>query len=173
MGQYYDIIIKNVNGDAKKFKPKDDGFKLMEFSDFNANMVDIICNELYHETCKVYVVGDYADETDAKNPLTPVTNQLLENLRHTKEGTPNKNIFNTRNKIVLNYTKGLYYEIEDNEPFKLFLLCSIGNGKGGGDYVGVASNECGKWFGDHIKIIDKREFDPSIWEHYEVVFDEC
>lgn len=174
MAQQYSIVLKKPCKEYEKFVPEQDELKLIEFSNFNSSIVDVICKELYNETCKVFVVGDYAEAKDNINSSSPlVNNWFLDILRGSNEVDYKTTVFNMNGKIVLNYTKGLYYKITNQEPFKLFFLCSIGNGKGSGDYYGVAKNECGKWFGDSIRILDEKNFDEFFWDEYKVIFNEC
>lgn len=179
MGQYYEIYLKSAAKGTKRYEPIEyDGNKLMEFSWLGSNIAKQICSELLVEPKRVYVIGDYASNEDDKNPNHRIDRLLelvpsIEELK-TTEITKYKNprFELDQQYYVVNITKNLYYEINPEEVFKLFLLCSIGNGYGGGDYMGVAEEEVGTWYGDMIQIVSKDNLDTKHCHEYTVEFDE-
>lgn len=170
MGQYYRIVLKDAKDNMESYEPID-GYKLMEFSWCPSDTTAFICNKLA-EPKRVYVIGDYASDSDNKNIHLDGA-RPLDILRGVKP-IPCKQVeYDYTNKWVFNITKGVCFPINSNNAiFGLFLLCSIGNGLGGGDYSGINQNCIGAWYGDFITI---REFKPGDSDNYapwEAIFDE-
>lgn len=171
MGQYYYVCIKNAKGNVKKFE-SDSGLKLMEFSWANEPISLTVSSELEKEPHRVFVIGDYAEASLQKNSDFPEIGEFLEDTNLMKEDPLTVNYFDYTGKYIVNYTKGLYYSVNEEDPFKLFLLCSIGNGQGGGDYFGINKELCGTWCGDMIGIVDAKTFNTTGFTEYGVCFNE-
>lgn len=171
MGQYYRIVLKDRDNTIKSYDPID-GYKLMEFSWSQLPTVSFICKQL--ETPKrVYVVGDYASDSDNKNTY-PDGNIPIETLRSIKPTHCEELEYDYKEKWVFNITKGVCFAIFPNSIFNLFLLCSIGNGYGGGDYEGINQEHVGTWYGDMIVIRPKTLEDFKNYNECSgMMFDEC
>lgn len=173
MGQYYTVILKNPQNEFHRYQPsRRDGQKLMEFSWAQSDIAHKTVEQLLTGGHRVYVVGDYAEDSDNKNEGALSYDIRLNALRAYEEEDCKTDFKYTKEYYVENVSKLLYYKIKQQDIFKLFLLCSIGNGKGGGDYSGVAEDEVGTWYGDVIKIVPEEELQKDLYKEYKIEFEE-
>ena len=124
MGQYYTVILKTPQNDFVRYQPsREDGQKLMEFSWVQSDIAHKVIEQLLTGGHRVYVVGDYAEETDNKNEGPVSYHVSLNALRACKEEECKTDFQYTRDYYVENVSKLLYYKIKQQDIFKLFLLC--------------------------------------------------
>lgn len=176
MGQYYEVVLKDATGNYSRYEP-DNGLKLMEFSYFGTSIVNTVLEKLRFAPHRVMVIGDYAEDKHLKNKDFDLSTVLpLDDMYNKVVLKPNTGKENDCEEYVVNFSKGLYYKIDKNDEywiiFKLFLLCSIGNGQGGGDYYGVNEDECGTWFGDMISVVPEEKLDKNLLKEYQVEFND-
>ena len=194
------IIRKNKDDyeQAQTFStyPLHTGAKLMEFSYYNTTYAKSVCAMLKRSPFKYSdedfkparfaVIGDYATDWDDFGRLDE-DDQLLCRLAWSHWGDPLMTTLPAskdpwvpwyqENRIfVLNNTKLEYYAVDpddcvNNEILPLFLLCSVGNGCGGGDYRGVHAELCGSWAFDEIEIIEAKEA-PTGYHELDIAFSE-
>lgn len=182
MGQYYRPCILKKDYKTSKSNPVDvtlvswdfmDGAKLMEHSYvgnwFVSAMCDLLSQEKYFGRPFVWC-GDYADEVEVNGVSTDIYEMASEkrdkqigdlakeyNKKFEENGVPTFG-------YVVNLTKKEYCTIpkhRDNELtiHPLPILCSSGNGRGGGDFDSVIENDerIGSWAFDEIGITNDIE----------------
>ncbi len=173
MGQYYTVILKNPQNEFHRYQPSsNDGQKLMEFSWVQSDIAHKVIEQLLTGGHRVYVIGDYADENENKNTDVVSYHVPLSALRALKVETCKTDFQYTEEYYVENVSKLLYFKIKQQDIFKLFLLCSIGNGNGGGDYSGVNKDSVGTWYGDVIRIVPEGKLQKDVYKECEINFDE-
>lgn len=189
MGQYYTPMLTKENGERVVYNGYVDGeytlAKLMEHSWWRNELVNAICEEVYHNPKRIIWVGDYSD---GYAPDEPTPNNLsLEEIQEihnyifrdeTAEVGVKRTDFTLDNKLLVNHTKKVcldgnsYYqkcvfdEVWCIHP--LPLLTAVGNGFGGGDYHrGTNLSDVGSWANDLISVED------TVPEGYVLVPDYC
>jgi len=169
MGQYYFPIIKNdKTGEVKTFYSHDynNGLKLTEHSYIGNNFVDAVLTQLTYGDDRLYWVGDYAEYDDLrKNPDCNISAEEFDAITDAANNLLNKqvDIKPIHLRYVFNLTKREYIDLDrlkeegprDAWDFVINpvpLLCSVGNGKGGGDYYDCypCADYCGYWAGDRL-----------------------
>lgn len=165
MGQYYTLVLLNIEShEYHRYKPVD-GFKLMEFAYYYDNMANLLSSEIYHKPKRVLVLGDYAKESEFKDKRY----QEMFNFKKLMELPEETEVyakFDYTDKYIVNLSKGEYIKLGNPDSNKLtifepLLLCALGNGKGGGDYYGINSELVGSWAGDILVIINEEEFNEN------------
>ena len=182
MGQYYRPCILKKDYKTSKSNPVDvtleswdfmDGAKLMEHSYvgnwFVSAMCDLLSQEKYFGRPFVWC-GDYADEVEVNGVSTDIyvmagKTKLAKEYakkytkKFDKDGVPTFG-------YVVNLTKKEYCTIPntnaENSEFVIHplpILCSSGNGRGGGDFDSVIENDerVGSWAFDEIGITNDIE----------------
>lgn len=186
MGQYYRAVVEDQKGtsvyrawanlvdeDGIPFV-EECGLKLTEHSSFGNPFSDGISAMLYKKVAHVAWVGDYANDPSIKNG-----DYFIKRAYGLGKKLKAKNIegctFNFRNKYLVNLSKNEFVDyskyldtVKSNNPYwsafnPLPLLTAVGNGLGGGDYMGKGSNWyrddstdnlIGTWAGDLLTIVD-------------------
>ena len=194
MGQYYNIIIKK-EGEAKvhAYDRTIDGeytmAKLMEHSWYLNNMVNAVCEKLYHSPSHIAWVGDYYNDDESEIKLWKLAYGSKGSKK--KYEMLHKTNFNLNGRFLVNHTHKIYLDCwhylvnsirECKNPeyagwviHPLPLLVALGNGRGGGDYRGDNQDEIGSWAWDLIEIIDWEELEPlkeKGYKEYKVIFEE-
>lgn len=192
MGQYYNIIIKEKGKETiQAYDRHIDGnytmAKLMEHSWYLNDMVNAICEKLYHKPSHIAWVGDYANENgddlelyqsawgdENKEP----NYQMLHKTDFTLNG---RYLVNHTKKLVLNcweYLKDSIKSPTNKDGWiihPLPLLTALGNGRGGGDYRGINEDKVGSWSWDLLEIVeweDKEELLKKGYTDYKILFEE-
>lgn len=170
MGQYYVLAIQSLKDKKIRTYESSHGLKLMEFTYYDSSLTTFFGNSIYHNPQRTFVIGDYADQKDFKNEeyQSMFNVKELYNIPVLSYGLED---FDFRDKCCVNLSQGKYIELNpDNEQniFEPFLLCALGNGKGGGDYCGINDDVVGSWAGDIVTIVEK-ELIPSTYQDFEKV----
>lgn len=184
MGQYYRGVILGNSFKKKKIVIKqvhspyrhDNGAKLMEHSYVGNWYVREYENALANDFYGSYFVwvGDYADE------IFDTDVYCSADIWYDKQMDKNKIIVNKRNdlnceyKYVINFTKKEYICIPKEKKDKLIihplpLLCSSGNGRAGGDYIGTNMKYVGSWAYNKIGIGNEI---PEDFKELKITFEE-
>lgn len=176
MGQYYVAVLKDIKGNYSRYE-SDGGYKLMEFSWYGAPIVNTVIEKLKEAPHRVMVIGDYAEDKLLKNKDFDLSTVLpLDDMYNKVVLKPNTGKENEEIEYIVNHSKCLYFKIDKSDEdwviFKLFLLCSIGNGQGGGDYYGINEDICGTWFGDMISVVSEDKLDTNLYKEYQVEFND-
>jgi hypothetical protein len=159
MGQYYLGVVSEA-GSRDEFATGivgyahahrlDNGLKLMEHSYLGNAVPGAVEARLAQSPARVVWAGDYADEEPDGTTLYFIADQspLL-------DGAP------VKYRYLCNLDKGLHVDLdgieEEDYGFRinpLPLLCSEGNGRGGGDYHGTSMELVGSWARDLIAVSD-------------------
>lgn len=156
MGQYYKpIIIDDNRKPLMAFYSHEfgNGLKLMEHSYLDNNFVNVVVNTMankFKKGCRLVWAGDYAEnEKGQKQNLYEMVSDDL----YCKKGNQHRNY---KIRYIINKTKGEFVDLWQLPTFNgstvhpLPILCSDGNGQGGGDYWGHNENMAGRWSGDVI-----------------------
>lgn len=154
------------------------GVKLMESLAWSGNsFTDFFSRLIYKNPLKCSFWGDYSYDEHAENQakerncdfnfshdeyLTLYDNIWGENSEDV-DFLLNKRHFNYRGKYLVNHTKKCYFSMtpfahkkDEWTIYPVSLLCSIGNGLGGGDFRGpVGLDDVGTWALDVISIEDE------------------
>ncbi len=173
MGQYY----YGVNTSKKEYVHPhhfDNGMKLMEHSWIGNNMMQQVCEMLepngrWHKD-KIVWAGDYMDDglfipkekqEQGLNlhQLVDLSDEFNEVEEVHKERKETVNL-DGKPKLLINYDKNEYVDLSSlpNDDYgwnvhPLSLLCSSGNGRGGGDYRSTNGEKyIGYWANDRIGI---------------------
>lgn len=169
----------------------DNGLKLMEHSYWGNNYAMTVESQLVRKKGawsppNFAVIGDYTDKDDVENGHDDTG--YFESAIEARTGAFSdqyivKNAKCTLDKdktyYALNWTKKQYVrmdccpEHDDEWPVRidpLFLLCAVGNGRGGGDYHGINEDMVGKWAFDQIEITDSKP--DETWAEFHPVFKE-
>ena len=190
MGQYYDIVTENENGERMHYDRSINGnyqmAKLTEHSWWLNPTMYCVCELLRQSAMRVYWVGDYADTAEPVNNMDEKMRdeiyqccygeQKLIDHTFSLSEDPDAIECNLSNRYLVNITKGLY--IDCDAYYKrcvrdgwcihpLSLLTAMGNGQGGGDYHGVNEEKVGSWAGDLLSVEDKV---PMLMKEYVVDF---
>ena len=180
MGQYYFPILLKKNWKLAKQPVQmtlyshefDNGLKLMEHSwvgnSFVRAMQYLIAN--YGNDLHFVWCGDYAD--GVKTHYYPNGVDLYSKASELTESNDDHYFF-TRNSIppvedlhdykyIINKSKKEYVVVPKYKPsvwqvHPLPILCSDGNGRGGGDYHGNSSKFVGRWAYDIINVSDDKK----------------
>lgn len=174
MGQYYEVLTKDVRGNYAVYNRRVSGqytaAKLTEHSWMGNNFVDTFCNKLYNKKLQVAWVGDYADDGKLVNGLTKEDVDAFYDMVYSrthglKEHGVRLNKLNYEGKYLVNHTKQVFINLDNYQVLNedsdgwiahpLPLLTAIGNGQGGGDYWGTNEDKIGSWAFDMISIVDK------------------
>ncbi len=197
MGQYYHAVVGKKDAkskdDIKVFSPfnvvdengEDAGscYKLLEHGWVGNFYCLCIEKQLYKNPQRVAWVGDYVEEDDlppvmaaAKADYVPAPEEVwgkdVKTPKQVYDG------FTTGGKFLVNHTTKQYIDMDayiercsDADGWQvnpLVVLTAIGNGRGGGDYVGEAGEEdVGTWAWHIISIEDEA---PSGYEAFEPTF---
>lgn len=186
MGQYYRVVFEDLKGtrvyrawanlvdeDGVKFVDQC-GLKLVEHSSFGNPFSDGISAMLYKKVAHVAWVGDYANDPSIKNGDYFTTRAYsldkklkAKNVKGCTFDFKGKYLVNLSKNEFVNYSKYLDIVKSNNPSWSAFnplpLLTAVGNGLGGGDYVGEGSNWyrddstdnlIGTWAGDLLTIVD-------------------
>lgn len=178
MGQYYNAVTKTKDGKItvysmqdKRFRQTHDyrmynGVKLMEHSWWGNPLCMTIISKFKNNPMHLAWIGDYAEPKEIE--AAGFSKTVLD--RNGRDYTE-KEFDLSSMKYLLNHTKKEYvdlkeyYDISVDDGWCIFpvsLLCSIGNGRGGGDYWDEYPNAdmCGHWAGDLIELSnDKPEYE--------------
>jgi len=157
MGQYY----IGVSLDAKEYVSPF-GAKLMEHSWINNGYLKLVEQLLspgnkWHKT-RIVWAGDYMDDDVFLEGEHEDT--TLYGVAHNEwQLADTSRLDGPEVKYVVNHTKNMYFALEDVPPVEdnpdwkihpLSILCSSGNGRGGGDYRDDEDKNVGSWAGDVI-----------------------
>lgn len=178
MGQYYTpIIIPTGNKNPKVFYSHDydNGLKLMEHSYLDNSFVSTVLQNIAPGERLIWL-GDYGEYDDliGTNPdmKAVFTEDKFEEIKELQgdKGDQYKvapPATRKEKQYVLNITKGEYIDLKEYREIiedqygdsdwiahPIPLLCSVGNGAGGGDYYGPDKEACGRWAGDVIMYTD-------------------
>lgn len=187
MGQYYVAVLirddKDGEGHAEYYSTwkADTGAKLMEHAYYGVPYTDAVCAQLRRpvyeynrdfEASRFAVVGDYHGDWDGFDALDEEY-KLLCQVVWSRWGdalerplqvrpSPWRTSWDDCSIYMLNNTKHEYIKVEpddivNREINPLFLLCSVGNGCGGGDYHGPDEDLCGSWAFDMVEIAELKE----------------
>lgn len=174
MGQYHRFVFLDNTGEpvlSLSTRSTQVGAKLMEHSYLNSPYMVLVEHLLMDEFngysliwCGDYSDGDIYDKAcklEAKSfvKLKPILDSLMKHELH-HEG-----------RFIINLSKKLYIDLDsiENEIHPLPLLCSISNGRGGGDYEGLDMELIGNWKGDKIAVSNEKPID---YEEFSVHFEE-
>lgn len=157
MGQYYQAVILDENGNIKIFMNPhqyNNGAKLMEHSNKENNFVKffenlLVPNGIFYKS-RVVWAGDYG----------PIDNDVGNNLHDRCYLYPNKELIiksiNNSNKnydYLVNHTKKEYViKTKQLTYHPLPFLTAEGNGLGGGDFNGIGKELVGIWARDLISL---------------------
>lgn len=160
MGQYYNAVLKNANGEMHSYYNY--GLKLMEHSWFKNPFVNEVCKKLINKPHNVAWVGDYADNDSEMVDFS---------INNCGEQIANKEGFNTLLFVLVNHTKKQYMTMDSyyNNAIRKFeddwvihplpLLTAKGNGRGGGDYRGANLENVGIWAEDLLEFVTYEEME--------------
>ena len=167
MGQYYKAIVlkKSYKNRVNPIEATLDsweyanGAKLMEHS-YIGNSYVRAAEELLHYCYNGYPFvwcGDYSDDVDFKKFKGNLYDLAYAHKKNLAIHVTNEVEYS---RYLVNYTKRQYVELKEFVPNKfqihpLPLLCSDGNGRGGGDYHGNNMEYVGLWAYNRIGICDK------------------
>ena len=188
MGQYYrGAIVNRISKRTKRIKVKmafdcythHNGAKLMEHSyvgNYYMKQYEHALATVFYNSPLVWV-GDYADEKLDTNVYDSACNFIE---KREKRGL-DKNLKTLNElpnyKYAINFTKKMFVRIDITETengdypiHPLSLLCSDGNGRGGGDYEGSNMELIGSWAYDRIGV--SNELPKSIKKELQVTFKE-
>lgn len=192
MGQYYNqvIIFKDdyrINITDRRIEGQ--GYtmaKLTEHSWFGNNFCDTVGAMIYNKPAYIVWCGDYAeqqelDEIRILKRFNITYDEIWRSVGRDYDALK-KQTFDWHNKFILNKTKKLAIDVNkywnksvvdvgEGESWVLNpipILCSVGNGRGGGDYKGTGEELAGSWAGDEIMIADE----PQDCEMLELFFKE-
>lgn len=197
MGQYYMPCVlrknwkltKNVNPVLKTVKCYDfnNGAKLMEHSyvgnSFVHEVVQLLSLNRYGGYPFVWS-GDYADTELFRKKLN-YDGDIFKNENHTLYTFANclnykeKHTPITENRIfgkyIINFTTHEFVEVKEPQQGKwlihpLPLLCSDGNGRGGGDYYGSNMDFVGLWAFNSIGCTDNKKDIPKGFKRLKIKF---
>ena len=176
MGQYYRATIKDIDsGDMKSFSTYDygNGAKLMEHSYLGNDYVAAVLNYLKKHTCRLWWLGDYAEDDDFEGCDDEHTLSSAD-MRYAWSDDavvlPHEGnwVWSYLPYIVVNLDKKCYIKLAEVGDFvicPLPLLTAVGNGNGGGDYFSdVGADLVGSWAGDTITVLTT--YDGKIPEKY-------
>lgn len=173
MGQYYNVVTMDKNGEIKAYNRDLDGqytlAKLMEHSWWFNEFVSTITKVLYHNPMRIAWVGDYAD--DADNIENIFKFDEIFKAAWGKDAEKNllglkKDMLLLDGKFLVNHTDKTYIDCDqyrslsdpDNTGWiihPLPLLTCVGNGLGGGDYYGYDEGDVGSWCMREISVEDE------------------
>lgn len=175
MGQYYRPVLKNKAGHILVLNRYVDGqftmAKLTEHSWWENTFVSTVTKMLYHEPMRIAWVGDYAD--DVGTELAKKLHRIAWGDDVDGEGVEADEML-LDGKFILNHTKKLFLNCDmykrdctDEDGWTLHplpLLTAIGNGHGGGDYIGINEQNVGCWAFDEIEISDivPKDYQPIV-----------
>lgn len=197
MGQYYEIILEDENGERVHYDRSINGeyqmAKLTEHSWWLNPTMYCVCELLRQSAMRVYWVGDYADNAA---PVNNMGEKMRDEIYHCCWGEtaipayisslpshtfslsedPDAIESNLTHRYLVNITKGLY--IDCDAYYKrcvrdgwcthpLSLLTAMGNGQGGGDYHGINEEKVGSWAGDLLSVEDEV---PLLMKEYVIDF---
>lgn len=165
MGQYYRATVKNIdNGEMNSFSTYDygNGAKLMEHSYIGNDYVGAVLNYLVDNTCRLWWLGDYAEDDDFdgldyEHTLSSADRSLAWSDDVCIAPHEGNWAWSPCKYLVVNLDKKCYIRLPDMGDFvicPLPILTAVGNGKGGGDYFGDSCAEfVGSWAGDTITVV--------------------
>jgi hypothetical protein len=194
MGQYF--IAVNVN--TLEFcysRDYDNGSKMMDHNYMGNRYVGAVMkllskNQPWYK-CKLCWAGDYAKKKQEDFFPGDAVLTLVSKMTNGEDTNLYDQIINTGKKIIvksmspkiekkrfiLNHSKMLYIdcskikEAEDGfTVHPLPILCSDGNGQGGGDYHGFNEELAGDWCGDVISVENTKP--AGEWKLFDKVFEE-
>lgn len=159
------------------------GLKLMEHSYVGNVFTETVIAQLFNKPGRLAWIGDYhakGDFAELNSGLPPILEKRFyehykcfcckgdERYKHGKHvryyNHPDA-VSERKGRFILNHDKHCYIdmvEYEKNAPkddwdcliHPLPLLTAVGNGRGGGDFVGVNQEDVGIWAGDLIEVAD-------------------
>lgn len=156
MGQYFiGYLLDPETGEEFKIDPL--GSKLMEHSYYGNDFVNLAMRSLTSYPKRVWWVGDYAEANDFKKELNEGIDPMSVH-RSTSEFNSFDYLANDIGRYLVNYRKKQYIDLvahrfdqaRETGIHPLPLLTAVGNGRGGGDFVGQCDNLVGNWAGDLI-----------------------
>lgn len=195
MGQYYNVVLisgREVLITARKLKGQ--GYcmaKLTEHSWFGNHFCDTVGFYLFKKPRNVIWVGDYAEQEELDHiPCLYERNIKYENIwseeiRYDKYDELERHDFDWEGKFIINidkkefinvnhYSNGSVIKVGADDYWILNpipILCSVGNGRGSGDYRGLCMDDVGRWAGDLICISD---YKPVEYKELNLAFkEEC
>ena len=197
MGQYYKAIVlkknwKRANNPTMAYIESwdyDNGSKLMEHSYIGNRMCKAVEHMLSKDfyKCRFVWCGDYADSiksriafengedyTDNENDKNAYIFADDVKTERMKYDESDDKYLDTYHKYIINFSKKLYVELPHyvQGAFKVHplpILCSDGNGRGGGDYYGTNMDIVGVWAYDVIGVDDEI---PKGFKELKVIFEE-
>ena len=179
MGQYYDVVTMNKNGEIKAYDRSVDGEytppKLMEHSWWFNEFVSTITKMLYHNPMRVAWIGDYSNKEDYLDEKDPwifdveLFKKFHAAVINNRLGVKKDELF-LDGKFLVNHTQKTYIDCDqyrklsdpDNTDWiihPLPLLTCIGNGLGCGDYYGYDEGDVGLWAMCEISVEDEAPVD--------------
>lgn len=172
MGQYYKPVViqgREVMIFDRSVLPQKEYVmaKLMEHSWWLNPTANAVAKMIFERSGHIFWCGDYSEDSIAKMAWD----------NEDERGLENPEDFTLDNKYILNYSKKVYLDCNKYKKASdvdgwvihpLPLLTALGNGLGGGDYIGINQDIVGSWAGDELEIIKEK----PLLEEFEVVFKE-
>ena len=182
MGQYYNVVIEDKDGNLTAYDRTVDGeytmAKLMEHSWWYNPFVSTITKMLHKNPMRVAWVGDYADDCVDAYRIGEIfakawTSEDAIGVNADELQLDGKYLVNHDNHTYVDCTK--YRERCENKKYPNWiihpipLLTAVGNGLGGGDYSGIDEREVGLWY---LSLISVEDEPPVDYEEYNPTFKE-
>ena len=181
MGQYYAVLVEDLEGNREVYSPKVNGEfygqKLTEHSWWYNAFVNTICHMIFKSPKRVAWVGDYSDDVGFEHY------SLVWGKDATAKGVDEAQV-TLWDKYLVNHTKKQYIKCNDYYLrcadgnydnnwvlHPLSLLTCVGNGQGGGDYWSKVGEEyVGAWCEDIVSVEIEEPKDYQLLD--DVVFKE-
>lgn len=148
MGQYYQPIIQVNGSQYAKIDMYGEGLKLLEHAWFGGPVCNAVCDLLRNSRCRIWWIGDYADNADLIKANFTFPEQADFEHSHVAMNKNNSKF----PRYVVNVDKQEYIQLDHTEGeddlFPVAILTAVGNGRGGGDYFGPHAEYAGAWAGD-------------------------
>lgn len=176
MGQYYNCIVKrdyDENGyyNGKTYTHEISGAKLLEFCYLESEELKELAKFMHNKPCRLAFVGDYAYE----HPLYGLA--YLEGYELPKLADKfNLSFLDYTGKFFINHDKKCFIDLDkyrqenanDDWTIHPFILCAVGNGRGGGDYPRCSPDfaHVGSWAWDSVEINDIKPMEYSEEMYY-------
>ena len=183
MGQYYNVVVEDMNGNITAYDRTVDGeytmAKLMEHSWWFNPFVNTIAKMLYKNPMCVAWVGDYADGCSDVERIEEIYEKAWSRdaigVTRDEMLLDGKYLVNHTDKTYVDCTKYRERCADKKDPDWIIhpipLLTAVGNGLGGGDYHGTNEDEVGLWYMKKISVEDDipegyKEFEPTFEERW-------
>ena len=177
MGQYYNVVTEDKNGNLTAYDRTVDGeytmAKLMEHSWWYNPFVSTMVKMLYKNPMRVAWVGDYADSCVDAHRIDEIYEMAWSDkaigVKRDEMLLDGKYLVNHSDKTYIDCTKYRERCAEDEDWIihPLPLLTAVGNGQGGGDYRGSDIDDVGLWYMSEISVEDEP---PTGYEEYAPTF---